>query len=56
LITSYYLFQRVTGDPFRPDPVGFVAVFGFVSILVSSVSTLTLGAVGRKLGTHTKMR
>lgn len=56
LIASYYLFQHVTGDPYWPDTVEFVAVFGFLLILVVSVSTLTLGAVGLKLGTYVKIR
>lgn len=55
LLASYYLFQHVTGDPYWPDTIEFVAVFGFL-ILVVSVSTLTLGAVGLKLGTYVKMR
>ncbi|WP_248897027.1 hypothetical protein [Haloplanus halobius] len=55
-IASYYLFQHVTGDPYWPDTIAVVVGFGFLLFLVVSVSTLTLGAVGLKLGTYVKMR
>lgn len=50
LVGSYYLLQHVLGgDVHWPDTVTFVAVYGFLLVVVVATYALVVGAVGLAL-------
>ena len=56
-VGAYYLVQHVVyGNPYWPDTTVFVAVYGFLLLLLVGGYTLTGSAVGLKTGAYLRAR